>query len=65
MDHPPNPAEEAVESVNPGDQGLPASDPFESVRSERVTPLLLVDQTTYHFCDKCVQGFVGIVVTIS
>ena len=34
MDCPPNLAEEAVESVNPGDQGLPASDPSEYVRSE-------------------------------
>ena len=34
MDRPPNPAEEAAESVNPEDQGLPASDPSESVRSE-------------------------------
>ena len=35
---PPNLAEEAVESVNPGDQGLPASDPYESVRSESHAP---------------------------
>ena len=34
MDCPPNSAEEAAESVNPGNQGLPASDPSESVRSE-------------------------------
>ena len=34
MDCPPNPVEEAAESVNPGDQGLLASDPSESVRSE-------------------------------
>ena len=38
MDSPPNLAEEAVESVNPRDQGLPASDPFESVRSESHAP---------------------------
>ena len=38
MDHPPNPAEEAVESVNPGDQGLPTSDPSEYVRSESHAP---------------------------
>ena len=38
MDHPPNPAEEAAESVNPGDQGLPASNPSESVRSESHAP---------------------------
>ena len=34
MDRPPNSAEEATESVNPIDQGLLASDPSESVRSE-------------------------------
>ena len=34
MDHPPNPAEEAAKSVNPGDQGLPTLDSSESVRSE-------------------------------
>ena len=34
MDRPPNPAEEVAESVNPVDQGLPASDPSESVISE-------------------------------
>ena len=34
MDRPPIPAEEATESVNPGDQGLPASDRSEYVRSE-------------------------------
>ena len=38
MDHPPNPVEEAAESVNLGDQGLPASDPSESVRSEIHAP---------------------------
>ena len=38
MDRPPNPSEEVVESVNPGDQGLPASDPSEYVRSESHTP---------------------------
>ena len=38
MDRPPNSAEEAAESVNPGDQGLPASDPFEYVRSESHIP---------------------------
>ena len=38
MDRPPNPAEEAIESVNPGDQGLPVSDPSESVISEIHTP---------------------------
>ena len=34
MDRPPNPIEEATESVNPRDQGLPASDPSEYVKSE-------------------------------
>ena len=34
MDHPPNLAKEATKSVNPKDQGLPASDPSESVKSE-------------------------------
>ena len=38
MDRPPNLAEEAVESVNPGDQGLPALDPYEYVRSESHAP---------------------------
>ena len=34
MDRPPNLMEEAAESVNPGEQGISASDPSESVRSE-------------------------------
>ena len=34
MDRSPNSAEEVAESIDPKDQGLPASDPFESVRSE-------------------------------
>ena len=34
MDHPPNSTEKATESVNPKDQGLPASNPFEYVKSE-------------------------------
>ena len=38
MDRPPNLIEEAVESVKPGDQGFPASDPSESVRSESHAP---------------------------
>ena len=38
MDRPPNSAEEATESVNSGDQGLPTSDPSESVRSESHAP---------------------------
>ena len=38
MDRLPNLAEEAVESVNPGDQGLPASDRSEFVRSESHAP---------------------------
>ena len=39
MDCPPNPAEEAVESVNLGDQGISSSDPSESVRSESQVPV--------------------------
>ena len=39
MDHPPNPAEEAPESVNPRDQGLLALEPSEFVRSESHAPV--------------------------
>ena len=39
MNRHPNSAEEADESVNPGDQGLPVSDPSESIRSERTAPV--------------------------
>ena len=38
MHHPPNPAEEEVESVNLRDQRLPSSDPSEFVRSESHAP---------------------------
>ena len=38
MNCPPNPAEEAVESVNPVDQGLPASGHSKSVRSASHAP---------------------------
>ena len=38
MNCPPNPAEEAVKSVNPRDQRLLALDPSESVRSESHAP---------------------------
>ena len=38
MDRLPNLVEEVVESVNPRDKGLLASDPSESVRSESQTP---------------------------
>ena len=38
MDRLPNLVEEVVESVNPREQGLPASDPTESIRSESQTP---------------------------
>ena len=38
MDRPPNSVEENPESVNPGDQGLPTSDPSESIRSESHAP---------------------------
>ena len=39
MDHPPNVAEEAAESVNLEDQGLLISDPSESVRSKSHAPV--------------------------
>ena len=39
MDRPANPAKEAVESVNPGDQGLPTSNPSESFISESHAPV--------------------------
>ena len=38
MDRPPNPIEEAVESINLGNQGIPASDPSKYVRSESHAP---------------------------
>ena len=38
MDHFPNLVEEAVESINPREQGLPTSDPSESIRSASQTP---------------------------
>ena len=38
MDRSPNPVEEVAESVNPGDQGLLASDRSEYVRSESHAP---------------------------
>ena len=38
MDHPPNPVEEAAESVNLREQGLSASDTSESVKSESNVP---------------------------
>ena len=38
MDRPPNLVEEAAESVNQGDQGLPTSDPSESVGRESHAP---------------------------
>ena len=39
MDRPTNSVEEVVESVNLGDQGLPTSNPSESVRSESHAPI--------------------------
>ena len=39
MDCPPNSVEEAAKSVHPADQGLPASDPSEYVRSESHAPI--------------------------
>ena len=38
MDRPPNPVEEAAESVNQREQGLSTSDPFDSVISESNVP---------------------------
>ena len=38
MDRPSNIVEEAAKSVNPGDQGISASDPSESIRSESQVP---------------------------
>ena len=38
MDRPSNLAKEAAESVNLGDQGLPTSDPSESIKSESHAP---------------------------
>ena len=38
MDRPPNLVEEAVESVNPKEQGLPAFDPKKYVISESHAP---------------------------
>ena len=38
MDRPPNSLKEAAESVNPRDQGLFASDPSKSVKSESNAP---------------------------
>ena len=39
MDWPPNQTKEAVESVNLGDQGLSASDPFQSFKIESNAPV--------------------------
>ena len=41
MDRPPDPVEEAIESVNPNEQGLPVSNPQESFRSESHAPVEL------------------------
>ena len=38
MDRPSNSTKETTKGVNPGDQGLPTSDPFEYVRSESHAP---------------------------
>ena len=38
MDRPPNPTEEATQSVNPRDQGISTSNPSEFVRSESQVP---------------------------
>ena len=58
MDRPPNPAEEAIESVNPGDQGLSTSYPSKSVKSESIAPteptkaLLRISQDMARVLDK-------------
>ena len=58
MDRPPNPAEEAAESLNLGDQGLSASDPSESFKSESNAPaepteaLLRISQDMAHVLDR-------------
>ena len=58
MDRPPNPAEEVAESVNPGDQGLSASNPFESFKSESNAPtepkeaLLRISQDMAQILDR-------------
>ena len=58
MDRPSNSAKEAAESVNPGDQGLPASDPSEFVRSESHAPtkpneaLLRISQDMAHVLER-------------
>ena len=43
LDRPPNSAEEAAESVNLGGQGLSASDPSESFKSESNAPTELTE----------------------
>ena len=58
MDRSSNPVEEVAESVNPGDQGLSTSDPFESVKSESNAPtepteaLLRISQDMARVLDK-------------
>ena len=58
MDSPPNPVEEPVESVNPRDQGLSASDPSDSFKSESNAPtkpmeaLLRISQDMARVLDK-------------
>ena len=58
MDRPPNPAKEAAESVNLGDQGLSALDPYESFKSESNAPaekmeaLLRISQDMARVLDK-------------
>ena len=61
MDRLPNLVEEVVESVNPREQGLPASDPSEYVRSESQTPakpneaLLRIAQTWLGYWMDCMS----------
>ena len=53
MDHPPNPTEEAVESVNPWEQELLASESSESnVPNESTEALLRISQDMAQVLDR-------------
>ena len=58
MDRLPNPGEETAESINSGDQGLSALDPFESFKSESnalaepMEALLRISQDMAQVLDK-------------
>ena len=62
MNCPPNPVEEAAESVNPGDQGLSALDPSEFVKSESHAPaepnesLLRISQDMAQVLERLTEG---------